>query len=62
MGSAVPQGGSFADAHESPIHVAIRSDMGRANMKGFRVGDKQEWRFQSGNLEMWVMPSCKGFD
>ena len=44
MGSAVLK---FADAQESLIQVAKRSNVGSTIMKGLRYADSQESRFQA---------------
>ena len=47
MGRAFLQGGRFADAQESSIHVAKRLDMCSVDMKVLRLADVQQSRFQS---------------
>ena len=45
MGSAVLQGGRFADAQESRFQAAISSNMGIAVLQGGRFEDAKESRF-----------------
>ncbi len=46
MGSAILQEGRFADAQETRIHFAKRSDMCSVDMILLRLADSQESLFQ----------------